>query len=104
MIATELRINDRWVDILANLFGRYTPDAEVWVYGSRLGPHCHPGSDLDLALIGPGGKPIPAARLTALREALDTSEIPIVIDLHDFSRLPEPFRNEIIRHHTVFRK
>lgn len=84
------------------LIERYLPNVEVWAYGSRTDGRSHGGSDLDLALRAPGLAPIPVARLARVREALRDSNIPFVVEVHDWARLPTAFRRRIERGHVVF--
>ena len=76
---------------------------EVWAYGSRVTGRAHEGSDLDLALRAPGGAAIEPARLGAFCRALEASTIPFLVQPHDWARLPDRFRREIERGHTVLR-
>ena len=77
------------------------PGVEVWAYGSRVNGRSHDGSDLDLALRGPGLKEIQADRLATFTEALRDSTIPFLVDARDWARLPEGFHREIEREHVV---
>lgn len=55
----------------------------------------------DLVLRAPGLRPIPAGDLAAFTEALRDSNIPFLMDAHDWARLPEVFQREIERDHVV---
>lgn len=46
------------------------------------------------------GMEIPMDVLSKLRESFQESNIPILIDFHDFARLPLTFREEILRDHV----
>ena len=83
------------------LLRRHLPGVEAWAYGSRVNGESHPGSDLDLALRGPGLDPLPADKLLDLAEAFERSNIPILVQAHDWTRLPESFHQEIERRHVV---
>ena len=77
------------------------PGVEVWAYGSRVNGRSHDGSDLDLALRGPGLEEIQADRLAGFVDALRDSTIPFLVDARDWARLPESFHREIQREHVV---
>ena len=77
------------------------PEVEAWAYGSRVNGRSHPGSDLDLALRTPTLEPIPDALLREFTAALERSNIPILVQAHDWARLPESFHREIERNHVV---
>lgn len=103
MIASGLNLSAACLDRLSQLLERHAPDLKVWAYGSRLGQESHEGSDLDLVLIAPQGRRVPATQLLELREALRESDLPILVDVHDWARLPVAFQNEISHRHHVLR-
>ena len=76
------------------------PDAEVWAYGSRVNGMSHPGSDLDLVLRGPTLEQL-GDGFHDLVEAFQESNIPILVQAHDWARLPESFHREIERDYVV---
>ena len=81
----------------------HLPDVEVWAYGSRVNGRSHDGSDLDLVLRSPDLSPIDWDKLNALDEALKESNIPIIIEARDWTRLPESFHREIERNYIVLK-
>ena len=83
------------------LLRKHLPGVEVWAYGSRVNGRSHPGSDLDLALRSPTLKPLPDTLLREFTVALERSNIPILVQAHDWARLPESFHREINRNHVV---
>ena len=85
---------------LEALLREHVPDAEVWAYGSRVNGRSHDGSDLDLALRGPGLEPL-GHEYVELLEALEQSKIPILVQAHDWTRLPESFHREIERDYVM---
>lgn len=97
-----LNLNPKYVALLHKILSRYIPDKEVWVYGSRIKGKAHEGSDLDLVVKDPKGLSIPEKRLSALREAITESNLPILVDILDWSSLPEHFQKEIKEQHEVF--
>lgn len=80
---------------LKKILTAHVPKIKVLAYGSRVKGTSHAGSDLDLALIHPEGKPIDTHILYTLRNALEESNIPILVDVLDWARIPEPFKKEI---------
>ena len=77
------------------------PGVEAWAYGSRVNGESHPGSDLDLVLRTPTLEPIPDTMLRGFSAALERSNIPILVQAHDWARLPESFHREIERNYVV---
>ena len=83
------------------LLARYAPDAEVWAYGSRIHAAAHSGSDLDLVLRNPIHPNQAQPRLHQLTDAIEESNLPILVHVHDWALLPEHFRREIERAHVA---
>ena len=81
------------------LLREHVPTAEVWAYGSRVNGESHAASDLDLVLRGPDLQPL--AGLADLVAAFERSNIPILVQTHDWARLPERFHHEIERAYVV---
>jgi len=61
-MADRLQIKPRHRAAVERLLSEHLPGVEAWAYGSRASGRSHDGSDLDLALRGPGLLEIPAAR------------------------------------------
>ena len=99
----KLDLPRRYRDQLEALLREYVPDAEVWAYGSRVTGKGHEGSDLDLVLRGPDLAPLDGC-FYGLVEAIEKSNIPILVQAHDWARLPESFHREIERNHVVVRE
>jgi predicted nucleotidyltransferase len=92
---THLDLPSRHLALLLNLLKTYAPQAQVWAYGSRVIGGAHEGSDLDLVLRNPQNLSLPCASLVALREALQASALPILVDVHDWAQLPLAFQRNI---------
>ena len=82
------------------LLREHVPDAEVWAYGSRVNGMSHEGSDLDLVLRAPGLERLGGGYYDLL-EAFQESNIPVLIQAHDWAGLPESFHTEIERNYVV---
>ena len=92
----------RYQEQIESLLRKHVPDCQVWAYGSRVNGKSHEASDLDLALRSPTLEPIPAAAFLDLIEAFKQSSIPILVQVHDWARLPESFQREIEREYVIF--
>ena len=98
----RLHLPRRYRKQLEALLREHVPNVEVWAYGSRVTGDSHEGSDLDLVLRSHTLEPLGGEYLDLI-EALDESNIPILIQAHDWARLPESFHEEIERIHVVLR-
>jgi len=95
----DLRQKD--AEIVLRLLAEYVPDAEVWCYGSRVAGHSHPASDLDLVLRNSADLSVSQTRMAELKSALVESNLPIMVDVVDWARIPEAFRREIEKDYRV---
>ena len=92
---TTLYIQDRHFEMVRDVIINHYPNAKVVAYGSRVNGNditAHEGSDLDLAIIDFGN---PHGNILALREAFSESNIPFLIDIFDYNKLPINFKQEI---------
>ena len=87
----------RYLDEVRTLLRRHVPGHEVLAYGSRVKGEAHAASDLDLVVRDPLDPQRPCPAIPALRRAFIDSNLPISVDVQDWARLPEPFRQEIER-------
>ena len=97
----RLDLPRRYRDQVEALLRAHVPGVAVWAYGSRVNGESHDASDLDLVLRGPDLKRIPGGQLADLNEALEDSNVPIIVQIHDWARLPESFHREIERAYVV---
>jgi len=74
------------------------------VHGSRINGRSHDGSDLDLVSRSSDLSSIENRKLSAFIEALRESNIPFLVDVKDWARLPEHFHREIERNYLILFK
>lgn len=89
------------LETVRRLLATHLPESEVWAYGSRVTGQAYDASDLDLVVRNPLDPAHPQKSLAELREAFSESDLPILVDVFDWARLPEDFRKEIERAHVV---
>lgn len=77
------------------------PGIEVWAYGSRVNGTSYEASDLDLVLRGAKGRPVSVSVVSGLIDAFDESTLPIIVDVHDWARLPPAYQEEIERSYYI---
>jgi uncharacterized protein len=86
---------------LIAIFETLPTSIEVWAYGSRVNGTAHEGSDLDLVIRTPNLNKLDVAIYLNLKEKIQESNIPIVVELFDWARLPESFHKNILAQHEV---
>ena len=96
-----LDLSPAYLQMLVPIVRAHAPDAEVWAYGSRVTGRGHEGSDLDLVIRNPERLDAPQKNLHELRHALNESNLPFLVEVLDWARMPEEFRREIERNHVV---
>jgi predicted nucleotidyltransferase len=99
----RLDLPPRILAALQDLLQAHVADCEVWAYGSRVTGGGHECSDLDLVLRpSDGGEE--AAGWLDLKEAVQQSSIPIIIDIHLWPHLPPSFHREIEQEYVVLQR
>ena len=99
----RLALPRRYRDQLEALLSKHVPGVEVWAYGSRVNDESHDGSDLDLVLRGPALEPLDGGFYDLL-EAIEKSNIPILVQAYDWAMLPESFHREIERAYVIVQR
>ena len=90
----RLFIKPEHLKMLTDIFQNYCPKAEIWAYGSRINGTAHSGSDLDLVVKSFNDENV---NLYKLKNLLNDSNIPFLIDINQFDKLPESFQKEILK-------
>ena len=88
----RLFIKPQYLQILLDVFKNYCPNAEIWAYGSRINGEAHEASDLDLVVKSFNDE---NKSLSVLKELINDSDIPIIVDILEFDRIPLSFQKEI---------
>ena len=78
---------------------RHLPDAEVWAYGSRVSGQSWEYSDLDLVVVGE--TMLDSRKLWDARDDFSESRLPFMVDLKDWRRIPQEWRDEILSCYAV---
>ncbi len=94
-----LRDKDR--QTLLAIFASAKTPMEIWAHGSRVTGGAHAGSDLDLVLRTKDLQKMPIDEFLELKEQIQESNIPILVELFDWCRLPEAFHPNIEANHEV---
>ena len=102
MADPTLLLPARHVERLRRLIAEHLPQEEVWAYGSRVGGTAHETSDLDLVVRHPADLKVRQdAAFWDLKEALSESNLPFLVELFDWARLPPAFWDNIDRQHVI---
>ena len=85
---------DHWA-IVRGILRRYVPDRKVLAFGSRATWTAKDYSDLDLAIMG--DEPLSPGATSALAEGFGESDLPFKVDVVDWAKINENFRDIIRR-------
>ena len=86
---------------LYEIFSSVDEPYEIWAYGSRVNGTAHAGSDLDLVIRSVNLKEVPREVVTMLKQKINDSNIPILVDLFEWTSLPLSFQKNIEEEHEI---
>jgi predicted nucleotidyltransferase len=101
---SRLLLPARHLHTLQTLLAQHVPHAEVWAYGSRVNGGAHEGSDLDVVLRNPADLAQDVEDWFELKEALQESTLPMLVEVHLWSRLPKAFHPNIEAGYVVLQR
>jgi len=87
---------------IITLAEKFTVPLEIWAYGSRVNGDAHETSDLDLVVKFTDANINIYDELLAFKKDLQESNIPILVEVRNFDRLPLSFQENILSNHEVF--
>ena len=76
----------------------------IWAFGSRVNGEAHDTSDLDLVLIAKDSEQINTDDFFDFKEQLIESNIPILIQVLDWNRIPTSFHKNILNNYEELAK
>ncbi len=74
---------------------------EIWAYSSRVNGDSHDASDLDLVVRNEGLTPLELDDLVNFKKRIQHSNIPILVQVFDWKRLPDSFHRNILENYEV---
>lgn len=101
---SNINLKPEYLIMVRKILAEYVPEAEVWAYGSRVDGDAHDASDLDLVVRNPDNLTLPKKNINELKNAFAESNLPILVDILDWARLPESFHERIAKCHEVIQK
>ena len=96
---SDVDIASQHMDMINEILRRRLPDREAWAYGSRVSGHSWQYSDLDLVVVGES--PLDSVTMWDTRDDFSESRLPYIVDLKDWHRIPQHWRDEILRCYAV---
>jgi predicted nucleotidyltransferase len=98
---SKLHLPKRYLQMVQAILQTHLPKAEVWAYGSRVNGDYYEASDLDLVVRQPEDLSRQQINLDEVIDAFSESNLPIIVQLVDWARIPESFHDEIMAKYAV---
>jgi predicted nucleotidyltransferase len=99
--SSKLHLPERYLQMVQTILQTHLPNAEVWAYGSRVNGDYYEASDLDLVVRQPEDLSRKQSNLGEVVEAFSESNLPIIVQLVDWARIPNDFHAEIADNYVV---
>ena len=100
---SKLHLPERYLQMVLAILQTHLPNAEVWAYGSRVNGDYYEASDLDLVVRQPEDLSRQQINLDEVIDAFSESNLPIIVQLVDWARIPESFHDEIMAKYAVIK-
>jgi len=78
---------------------QHAPNKKVWAYGSRVTGGADSRSDLDIVIFDSG-----LSQINELKDAFAESDLPFSVDVMDWGKIPENFRDNILKKYLVLQE
>lgn len=95
-------VSDKYLKIILDILGRFIPECEVRVFGSRCKGKAKKYSDLDLAIVGK--EKIDTNKIIEIKDAFEESDLPYRVDVLDWNAISENFKKIINEKYEVIQK
>ncbi len=92
-------LDQTYLDEVRRILRDHVPECEARVFGSRVDGTSRRYSDLDLVLVA--AQKLDSRRVAQLKEAFSLSDLPIMVDVLDWSATSPEFRKVIERRYEV---
>src|SRR5688572_3208977 len=93
---------EKYKNIIMPIIERYVPEAKIILYGSRARGDFQEGSDIDIAL--DMGSKIDSSLMSSIMWDIDDSDLPILFDIVDFSKMTENMKKNILKDGVIWKK
>ena len=102
MVVKTIDIAPQDLQTVQKILQENIPEFAVWAFGSRLSGNARKYSDLDIVILC--DKSIETLRMADLREAFSESDLPMKVDIIEWSSLDEEFRSIIRENYFVLQE
>ena len=89
-LTLAIQLPEPHVQIIQRILRQQVPQAQVFAFGSRVSGNPRKYSDIDLAIALP--QPLGLRKLRQLKDAFEDSDLPICVDIVDWSMADADFK------------
>jgi len=82
-------------------FKTINTSSKILAFGSRVNGDAHEMSDLDLVVVSKNDEKLNIDELMNFKNSLRKSNIPIIVQVMDWGRIPKSFHNNILKNYEV---
>jgi uncharacterized protein len=94
-----LQLSPLHIEMVQRILHKHVPNGHVFAFGSRVNGRPARYSDLDLAVSLP--QPLTLRTLRQLKDAFEDSDLPVCVDIVDWSEADERFKASILASGTA---
>jgi predicted nucleotidyltransferase len=84
-----MQVSKQQLNTLRDILNMHFDDAKFYLFGSRVKNQARDNSDLDLAILAP--EKIDFKTMALLEEDLTESDLPFIVEIHDYQRFSPQF-------------
>ena len=95
-------LKPEYLQEIKKILAVHASDCEVRVFGSRVTGRAEPYSDLDLALVA--SQELDWEKIAEIKQAFSESDLPILVDVLDWSGISDSFKKVIEQQYEVLQK
>ena len=96
-----IHLNSEQFEIVANILRQFIPNKQIMAFGSRVKGTTKEFADLDLCVAGE--QPLSYIELINLKEAFSNSDLPFRVDIVDWTKITQEFKDIIMQDVEVFK-
>lgn len=93
--ALAIQIKKSELEYIKSILHSLLPNAKILIFGSRSRQTARKFSDIDIAI--DNGSPLPLEILSKLEEQFSESDLPFKVDLIDYNRVSQEFKDFILK-------
>jgi predicted nucleotidyltransferase len=94
-----INLAEKHLAIVKLILNQFLPDAEIWVFGSRITSNYKKHSDLDLLVRHAEG--LDQKLMFKLMDAFEESDLPIKVDVLDWNSIDADFQEIVAKRYEV---